>query len=102
MKEVHDLAAGMRQAIAGIKQAAVDAKSNLASEISHAQANADKVNSLTADLRAANKEVDDFLGEVGSNFPPSGVDSSIPPSTGNSVTGKADINGVILNTGETK
>ena len=92
MREVHDLAAGMKDAIAGIKKLAVDAKAGLSSEVSRAQSNASKVRALTADLKAANLEVEDFLGETGSNFPPSGGDSPTPPSTGT-----PDINGVVLN-----
>jgi hypothetical protein len=93
MREVRDLAAGMKQAIAGLKQSAVDAKNNLNAEIAHAQVNAEKVNALTADLKAANLGVDSFLGETGSNFPPSGTVLSTPPSA----VGKADANGVTLN-----
>ena len=93
MREVHDLAAGMKDAIAGIKKLAVDAKNGLNMEINRAQANASKVTALTADLKEANLEVEGFLGETGSNFPPSGTGSPIPPSSG----GKADINGVTKN-----
>lgn len=93
MREVHDLAAGMKDAIAGIRKLAVDAKNGLNTEIGRAQSNADKVRALTADLKSANLEVESFLGESGSNFPPSGGDSSTPPSTG----AHADVNGVTLN-----
>jgi len=93
MREVHDLAAGMKDAIAGIKKLALDAKSGLNTEISRAQTNATKVNALTADLKAANLEVESFLGESGSNFPPSGEDLNTQPSAGV----KADHNGVVLN-----
>ncbi len=99
MREVHDLAAGMKDAIAGIRKLAVDAKNGLNTEIGRAQSNADKVRALTADLKSANLEVESFLGESGSNFPPSGGDSSTPPSTG---APHADVNGVTLNPGVQK
>lgn len=75
MREVHDLASGMKDAINKIKQAAADAKSGLHAEIGRAQVNAGKVQAMTADLKAANLEVESFLGESGSNFPP-GEDSN--------------------------
>jgi hypothetical protein len=95
MREVHDLAAGMKDAIAGIKKLAVDAKAGLNSEVSRAQSNANKVLALTADLKAANLEVEAFLGDTNSNFPPTGTDSNTPLSTGTH-----DINGVTLNPGQ--
>lgn len=88
MREVHDLASGMKDAIAKIKQAASDAKSGLHAEIGRAQVNASKVVAMTTDLKAANLEVESFLGESGSNFPPDGPDSSTP------TLGLADHNGV--------
>jgi hypothetical protein len=98
MREMHDLAAGMKDAIAKLKQTAINAKIGLDSEITRANVNADKVNSLTADLSSANKEVEDFLGESGSNFPPSAA-SATPPVT---TPLKPDINGVTLNPGTSK
>lgn len=101
MREVHDLASGMREAIASIRKNAVDAKNGLASEIVRANVNADKVKSLTDDLKEANKEVESFLGESGSNFPPSG-DSNTQQQDGlnkgvqTGVKPETDINGVTL------
>lgn len=92
MKEVHDLASGMKEAIASIKKISADAKNSLAVEISRAQTNASKVKSLATDLKSANLEVEDFLGETGSNFP-----SSEESATPRVVGPKPDINGVILN-----
>lgn len=91
MREVHDLAAGMKEAIAGIKKAAADAKSSLAVEISRAHVNAGKVQTMTSDLKSANLEVEEFLGESGSNFPPPGEELNTPPPL------TADINGVTIN-----
>lgn len=85
----------MKDAIAGIKKLAVDAKAGLNSEVSRAQSNANKVLALTADLKAANLEVEAFLGDTNSNFPPTGTDSNTPLSTGTH-----DINGVTLNPGQ--
>jgi hypothetical protein len=92
MKEVHDLASGMKEAIASVKKISADAKSSLAVEISRAHTNASKVKSLATDLKSANLEVEDFLGETGSNFP-----SSEESTTPRVVGPKPDINGVILN-----
>ena len=89
MREVHNLAAGMKEAIASIKKAAVDARSALDAEVGRAAGNVEKVRSVATDLKEANLEVESFLGETGSNFPSSG-DS--PMSAGH-----ADINGVTVN-----
>jgi hypothetical protein len=94
MREVHDLAAGMKEMIAGVKRAAAEAKNSLSAEINRAHVNADKVKSMTDDLKSANLEVEDFLGESGSNFPPSG-NSDTPHA-------HADSNGVTLNPGARK
>jgi hypothetical protein len=93
MREVKDLAAGMKDLLAGLRKANVDAKGALMSEVTRAQGNAKKVQSVAADLREANKEVEEFLGETGSNFPPS-EDSKTPQQDGHN---KADINGVTVN-----
>jgi hypothetical protein len=92
MREVKNLALGMREAIANIKKLSADAKSGLDSEVSRALVNADKVRSFTRELSDANQEVEQFLGDTGSNFPPS--DGSTPPQSG---AISADINGVTVN-----
>lgn len=89
MREVHNLAAGMKEAIASLRKAAVDARAGLDLEVSRAAGNVEKVQSVTADLKAANIEVESFLGDTNSNFPSSG------DSTGSG--GQADINGVTIN-----
>lgn len=81
MQEVKDLAAGMRGLMAGLRKLNVDAKNKLTSEVARAQVNAQKAISLATELSDANKEVEEFLGESGSNFPPL-EDSAIPPATG--------------------
>jgi hypothetical protein len=91
MKEVRDMAAGMREAIASIRKSSADAKNNLAVEIGRAQTNAAKVRSFTQELRDANLEVESFLGETNSNFQHSeDSDTQQSPS-------KPDVNGVTLN-----
>ena len=89
MREVHNLATGMKEAIASIKKAAVDARAQLDSEVARAQTNVGKVKSVATALKEANLEVESFLGETGSNFPSS---ETSPMSAGH-----ADINGVTVN-----
>jgi hypothetical protein len=81
MQEVKDLAAGMRGLMADLRKVNVDAKNKLTSEVARAHVNAQKAMSLATELSDANKEVEDFLGESGSNFPPSGT-LATPPVVG--------------------
>src|SRR6266852_3838945 len=81
MQEVKDLAAGMRGLMADLRKLNVDAKNKLTSEVTRAQVNAQKAMSLATELSDANKEVEDFLGESGANFPPSEV-LNTPPVVG--------------------
>ena len=97
MKEVHDLATGMKELIASIKRDSANAKGALVTEAMRAKDNAAKVHSIAADLKEANKEVEEFLGETGSNFPPAGETLNTP-----AVKPKTDINGVTLNPEATK
>ncbi len=92
MREVHDLATGMKDAIASLKKIHVDAKNALTTEIGRSKVNAQKVMSMATDLKAANLEVEDFLGDTKSNFT-SSEDVNTHPTTG----AKADVNGVTLN-----
>lgn len=109
MKEVFDLANGMREAIANLKQSHINAKAELASEITRANVNAKKVQSLAQELKTANKEVESFLGETGSNFPEyqEGSDTQQHDGLGQQAgldnlpetekeLGQADVNGVSL------
>lgn len=99
MREIKDLASGMKQTIANLKQMTVNAHGALNAEIKHAQTNAQKVQAFTQELKDANLEVDGFLGETGSNFPSSeDLDTQAAPST----LTKADINGVSKNVDGTK
>ena len=100
MREVRDLAAGMKDAIASIRKSAADAKGSLAVEISRAQVNASKVSSFADELKEANLEVEEFLGETGSNFPSS--EASITPAPAGRkmmehTQSRTDLNGVTLN-----
>jgi len=102
MQEVKDLAAGMRGLMANLRKLNVDAKNRLTSEVTRAEVNAQKAMSLASELSDANKEVEDFLGESGSNFPPSEA-SDTQPQVGEKrkieepQIRKGDINGVVLN-----
>jgi hypothetical protein len=87
MQEVKDMASVMRSSIAKLKQSFVDAKNELTTEVSHSQANLGKIQSLTTELKQANKEVELELG-IGSNFPTS---SELGP--------EPDLNGVIKGVG---
>ena len=86
------MATGMMEAIASLKKSHVDAKSVLMSEIARANSNAEKVRALAQGLKEANQQVEAFLGQSGSNFPPEEVVVHLEPL-------RADINGVILNKG---
>ena len=101
MQEVKDLAAGMRGLLANLRKLNVDAKNKLVSEVIRAEINAQKAMSLATELSDANKEVEDFLGESGSNFPSSEA-LVTPPVVGEKrqleyPRPKADLNGVTLN-----
>ncbi len=90
MREVRDLASTMKNSIAAMKKAVADAQSELAVEVDRSMGNAAKVKSVASELREANKEVEAYLGETGSNFPPSeGSNTQQPPTP--------DRNGVVLN-----
>lgn len=89
MREVRDLASTMRNTISAMKKAVTDAQAELATETDRAMTNAEKVRSVAGELREANKEVENYLGETGSNFPPSEGLNTQPPAT--------DRNGVTVN-----
>lgn len=95
MREVKDLASGMKEAIANVKKLTTDAKAGLNNEIGRALTNADKVRTFTRELKDANLEVESFLGDTGSNFTPE--DGNTQQHDGNPQ--KPDINGVTLNKG---
>lgn len=90
MREIKELAVGLKESLAALKSASAGAKASLVSEMQRATVNAQKVHSLAAELKEANTEVEDFLGESGSNFPSSETSSTPAP--------KLDSNGVSLNT----
>lgn len=92
MRELNDMVSGMKQAISSLRSEAANAKGAFQSEVTRAQVNTQKVKSFTTELSDANKEVEDFLGVTGSNF----------PTSEDSVTPHALPNGVTLNDGTTK
>ena len=99
MREVRDLAAGMKEAIVSLRQASADAKAALFEEMSRANANADKVRSFIKELKEANQEVESFLGEAGTNFPPSETPETVHSHRKmEHARPRADMNGVVLNT----
>jgi hypothetical protein len=92
MRELNDMVTGMKQVINNLRSSAVTAKNAFQSEVTRAQVNTEKVQSFTTELKDANKEIEDFLGATGSNFPTSEA----------TITPHADINGVTVNPGAPK
>lgn len=88
MQEIKNLAGTLTEAFALLKKIHVDAHSSLNAELTRAHDNASKVKSIVADLREANKQVEAFLGEANTNFPPVEEPSEFHQKT--------DINGVTL------
>jgi hypothetical protein len=93
MREVRELAEGMREAVASIRKTHTDAKSGLEVEVARAAVNSEKVKAFTQELKDANLEVESFLGETGSNFPTSETSATPRPAGGP----RTDINGVTPN-----
>jgi hypothetical protein len=97
MQEVRDLTTVLSDAITFVRQAHANAKETLAAEVIKARANVDKVNSMTQEFKKANLELEAFIGNTASNFPP--LDEDFKTYTGQDelrVEPKADINGVTL------
>ncbi len=92
MREVKELAAGMKEVMASLRKESANAKAHFMSEVERAKVNAQKVKSVANELSEANREVEDFLGETGSNFSSSEESVTQPPPLV-----KPDINGVIKN-----
>jgi hypothetical protein len=92
VRELDDLSSNMKGLFTALRKSLVDAKSGLTSEVTRTTVNVQKINSVTAELNAGNKEVEAFLSETGSNFPT----SEDIPSEKSQLT-HADINGVSLN-----
>lgn len=97
MQEVRQLAAGMKELIAGLKRDSIDARSALENEIACAKTNASKVKAVAAELKEANKEVEEFLSETNSNF--SVLGDTIAQKVIDQIT---DLNGVTLTPGSSK
>jgi hypothetical protein len=87
MREINSMATVLRDAIAALKQQTLDATASFQAEVNNSKANLSKVTSMTGELKAANQEVEQMLGQSGSNFTPSSESTSTP----------ADINGVTVN-----
>lgn len=97
MQEVRDLTTVLSDAITFVRQAHANAKETLAAEVIKARANVDKVNSMTQEFKKANLELEAFIGNTASNFPP--PDEDLKVSTGLDelkLEQKTDINGVTL------
>jgi hypothetical protein len=91
MRDVKQAAANIRDFVARIKEQTAQAQKGFLAEGNHALANADKLMSAAQDLKDANQMMEEALGDTGSNFPPSDVQSS------GSLKPHPDINGVTLN-----
>lgn len=87
MREIKGLAQTMREAVASLKAKAASSAAEFQAEVAHSNVNFDKIGSVTQELKDANKEIEQMLGESGSNFSQSTVDT----------LGKADSNGVRVN-----
>lgn len=86
MRELSNMATTMREAVAALKQKVAASTAAFQAEVGHSTVNVGKVDAMTSELKAANKEVEQMLGQSGSNFTPDG-----------SNLGPADINGVQVN-----
>jgi hypothetical protein len=95
MQEVRDLATSIKDAVTSLKSVSEGAKAALAYEVIRASVNADKVNSFIQELKDANKEVEELLGSVGSNFPP--ADHKVSEVKATASKSIVDLNGVSLN-----
>jgi hypothetical protein len=90
MREVKQLTGNLRDMMANIKKSALQAQSEFQSEGQRALDNAEKVHAVATELKDANKELEQLLGETGSNF---------SPTEGSSHTSEHLINGVTLHKG---
>ncbi len=88
MRELSNMASTMREAMAALKQKIAASTQSFETEVGHSHINVDKVDAVTSELKAANKEVEQMLGESGSNFTPAGSEQGLGPP---------DINGVQIN-----
>lgn len=79
MREVKALGSSLRDMMDKVKKSAADAQANFQTEAERALSNSDKVKSAAADLKAANLEIESFLGEADSNFPPSEESPPVTP-----------------------
>lgn len=91
MRELSNMASTMREAMAALKLKIANSTQSFQTELGHSQVNIDKVDAVTGELKAANQEVEQMLGQSGSNFTP--ASSAEPTST----LGPPDSNGVQVN-----
>jgi hypothetical protein len=89
MKEISTIAQVMRDSLVTLKAKAKAATDAFQAEVGNSNANIDKVTSMTQELKTANKELEQMLGQSGSNFTPAGLE----PTSNTPV----DINGVWIN-----
>src|ERR1700692_4015915 len=88
MQEISDMATAIRARIPTLKVKAKTTTDDFQAEVNNSHTNIDKVTSMTQELKTANQEVEQMLGQSGRNFTPAGsVDTLGPP----------DINGVRVN-----
>lgn len=92
MQEIKSLASTMSEAFTLLKKIHADANTTLNAELARAHDNATKVKSLIAGLKEANQQVEAFLGETNTNFPPAEEPVKAEPE----FKQKTDINGVTL------
>lgn len=85
MREIKSFADAIRQNAAQLRQNLAQATNQFTAEAQSTNANVEKLNSITGEMKAANKEVDALLADFGSNFPEAPV---------------ADKNGVTVNKGK--
>ena len=83
MREIKGLADTVKATVAQLRANAAQATNNFQNEVNHTNANIGKLNSLTAEMANANKDVEAILADAGSNFAP--------------LEQKADSNGVTVN-----
>ena len=85
MREIKGLASVVREHVAQLRANAAQATKNFTTEVTNTNENISKLNSVTAEMKVANKEVESILNDVGTNFP------EVKP---------VDVNGVLANKGK--
>jgi hypothetical protein len=101
MKEMRNIASSLRESLAALKASANQAVGEFQTEVVNGQANINKVKAVTIELKSANKEVEQILGQGDSNFPPeqpdgheSFDDNGVRPTQGVTPNTALDHNGI--------